>query len=179
MLIGQEKQEKIEQQRLKDEDEQFKQEVIETAKSVRGTTVAVGSAAVGAVGAAGAVGTGAIHGAECAAKVTAQSALRADEATRHAAGGVAQVAQTLGDAVGDLVIQKLAPDDLLGMYRALGGFLEVPMTHVVDGVPLVKIKDSAKWYAKTLLKSYPSRAAAVKAMISGSEDSPMQILADG
>jgi hypothetical protein len=52
------------------------------------------------------------------------------------------------------------------------------MGYVVHGVPLAKIQP-IDLYAKEVLQSYPSRAAAVKAIINGAEDSSMQILSDG
>ena len=104
MLIEREKAELREIERQREEDERFRQGVVDKAKAVGNATVAAGSVAVNAT----------VATSTAAATLAAESARKADVAIRTAASEVAQVANTLGDMAGNVVIQRLAPGDLLG-----------------------------------------------------------------
>jgi len=175
LLIQQEKAELREVERQREEEERFKQEIIDTAKAVGTAGVAVGGAAVGAVAA---VGNEVVREGQIAGKFAAEAVVMGHETLKSAAGEVAVVANKFGEMAGDMVIQNLAPTDLLGMYGALEKFLEVLMTYVVHGVPLAKIPP-IDVYTKALKAQYKTSSGAVQALISGAEDSALQILADG
>jgi hypothetical protein len=175
LLIEQENAKKAEEARECEEDEKLYQERIAAVKTVGAVGVAAGSAVVGATVA---VGTEVLQDAKIVAAVASNGVAITDEVIRRAVGELVHAAKNIGDIASDLVIQKLGPDDLLGMYGAFETFLSVLMAYVVEGLPLAKIPPVEE-FAKSLLVTYRTPSRAVHVLVAGAEDSSLKIVADG